>query len=64
MLAGGPSARAFGLCGGVSVEVAQTNYTPRLPRACIVCRHYAIDSNTCKSLTRQEAQGADDSFKL
>ena len=25
MLAGGPSARAFGLCGGISIEVAQTN---------------------------------------
>ena len=29
-----------------------------IPRACIACRHYAIDSNTSKLLTRQEARGA------
>ena len=33
------------------------------PRACIACRHYAIDSITYNPLTRQEARGADAPFK-
>ena len=55
MLAGGQSRRAFGLCGGISIciEVAQTNL---YPAPYIACRHYAIDSNTYKPLTRQEAR--------
>ena len=37
----------------------------RLLRACIACRHYAIDLNTYKPFTRQEARGVDasESFK-
>jgi hypothetical protein len=34
-----------------------------IPRACIACRHYAIDSNTSQLLTRQETRGVDASFK-
>ena len=34
-----------------------------ISRACIACRHYAIDSNTYKPFTHQEARGIDASFK-
>ena len=34
-----------------------------LSRACIACRHCAIDWNTYNPLTRQDAQGADAPFK-
>ena len=34
-----------------------------LSRACIACRHYAIDSITYNPLTRQEARGVNASFK-
>ena len=54
-------ASAFGLRGGIPMEAAQTNVYHA--RACIACRHYAIDSNTYNPLTRQEARGADASFK-
>ena len=34
-----------------------------ISRACIACRHYAIDSNTYKPFTQQEARGIGASFK-
>ena len=36
-----------------------------IPRTCIAiaCRHYAVVLNTSQLLTRQEARGADASFK-
>ena len=34
-----------------------------ISRACIACRHYAIDSNTYKPFTHQEARGIDAFFK-
>ena len=54
-------ASAFGLRGGIPMEAAQTS--SYISRACIACRHYAIDSNTYKPFTHQEARGIDASFK-
>ena len=34
-----------------------------ISRACIACRHYAIDSNTYEPFTHQEARGIDAPFK-
>ena len=34
-----------------------------ISRACIACRHYAIDSNTYKPFTHQEARGIEAPFK-
>ena len=52
MLVRFPRASAFGLCGAIAIAANQSNFYPA-PRACIACRHYAIDSNTYKPLTRQ-----------
>ena len=57
MLAGGPSVRPAYAAG------FPWRLLEYLSRACIACRHYAIDLNTDKPLTRQEARDADASFK-
>ena len=46
MLVGAFGASAFGLHGGRSDEF--------ISRACIACRHYAIDSNTYKAFVSED----------
>ena len=55
MLVGAFGASAFGLRGGCSDEF--------ISRACIACRHYAIELITYNPLTHQETRGVDASFK-
>ena len=61
MLAGGPGVRAFILCGGISIEVAQTNLYPAPASRADIMRSIRIPIN--EPLTRQEAWGADAPFK-
>ena len=55
MLAGKPSARAFGLRDGIHMEATQTNVYHAPACIAIACQHYAIDSIAYNLLTRQEA---------
>ena len=51
MLAGGPSARPFGLCGGISIKVAQTSLYPAPASRAGITRSIRIPTN--HSLTKK-----------
>ena len=71
MLVRFPRASVFGLCGAIAIAAAQASlYRAHASRGDIMRsiqiptrQLYAIDSNTYKPLTRQEARGVDASFK-
>ena len=61
MLVGAFGASAFGIRGGIPMEAALEDEF--ISRACIACRHYAIELITYNPLTHQETRGIDASFK-